>query len=176
MKKYFTKSRIIGCFLLLALASTGILTTSYSRYIHQASASGVAAIAEWGSESIFTIDLKDLAPGDSAEYAFIVTNKKDGKVSQAAQEYRIRVETMGNLPLVLTLTPEAAGAGLGTVIPAGSGESLDLPGGVLPHTAEASHRYTLTVGWPDDRTESSYTDEIDLVTVTVKAEQLLPAS
>ena len=46
--------------------------------------------------------------------------------------------------------------------------------GTLPYAREASHPYKLTITWPAEKTEASYMDEIDLVTVTVKAEQIIP--
>lgn len=177
MKKHLTKSRIIGYLLALAAASMGILSISYARYTEQAGGSGVAAIAAWGAESTFSIDVEDLVPGTSIEYTFMVTNKKDGRVSQVAQEYSIKVETMGNLPLTLKLSPDtAADDNTGRVISEASGESLDLAGGTLPHTTEASHQYTLKISWPAETADVTYADEIDLVTVTVKADQQLPAS
>ena len=39
----------------------------------------------------------------------------------------------------------------------------------------AIHTYTLAVSWPEDKAGTEYTDEIDLVTLTVSSEQTVPA-
>ena len=48
-------------------------------------------------------------------------------------------------------------------------------GGRLPHSVSAIHTYTLAVSWPEDKAGTEYTDEIDLVTLTVSSEQTVPA-
>ena len=49
-----------------------------------------------------------------------------------------------------------------------------LEGGFLPHSVETKHTYVLTVLLPVSNAE--YADEIDLITVTVQAEQTTPVS
>ncbi|MEQ2428366.1 hypothetical protein [Enterocloster hominis (ex Hitch et al. 2024)] len=181
MKKQLTKSRMIGYLVLLAAVSTGVISLSYAGYKSQASMTSDVTVAAWGAESVFTIDLKDLAPGADGTYGFAVTNKKDGRISQVGQEYSIMVETMGNIPLEFTLVlAEDVADGAGTSILGRAGNPIQLASGTytklgtLPYAREASHPYKLTITWPAEKTEASYMDEIDLVTVTVKAEQIIP--
>lgn len=186
MKKQLTKSRIIGYLLLLTIASLGVLSATYARYVSQVSGAATATVAAWGSDAVLeplNIDISGLTPGKSEEYTFQVTNQKDGNVSQVAQEYSFLLETTGNLPLAFTLTSEGTiSAGEGSPVSGTTGGGLsmnsgqELTGGILPHTNKVVHTYKLTVSWPESSNQSDYADEIDLVTLTVKAEQILPVS
>lgn len=193
MKKQLTKSRIIGYLLMLTAASLGVLSASYARYSDQMTSEGNVAIAVWGSDAVIEplpIDVSGLKPGDAKTFTFQVTNTKDGKTSQVAQAYSFTVVTTENLPLQFALSSAVSNpSGGGTMIslPGGNGSAgvlsftdgkAELTGGFLPHTDQVTHQYTLTVTWPDgeDSNGSDYADEIDLVTLTVKADQVIPAS
>ena len=187
MKRQRSKSRIIGYLLLLAVGSLGVMSATYARYLFQADGEGTVAVAVWGTDATITplsVDVSDLVPGKEKAYTFQVTNTRDGKTSQVAQEYSFVVETTGNLPLVFDIL-----AGLSS--PAGSGTTIteqrlhfstdgkaELTGGSLPHTTSVTHTYTMKVSWPDDAgsKRAEYADEIDLVTLTVKADQIMPTS
>ena len=94
------------------------------------------------------------------------------------QKYSLTVETTGNLPLQYEISEGiSTSADKGAVIPPAkltfeNGKAV-ADGGVLPHTEEVSHTYTLKVTWPKAEDGASYTDEIDLVTLTINAEQAM---
>lgn len=187
MKKQLSKIRIFGYLLLLAAASLGVVSVTYARYSAQAGGEGTVAVAAWGTDAVIqplSIDVSGLTPGSKKEYTFQVTNTKDGKTSQVAQEYTFIVETTENLPLVFNLSAGTSNpAGVGTTIAtenslAFTNGKAELSGGMLPHTESVTHEYTLSVSWPDEENSklADYADEIDMVTLTVKADQILPAS
>jgi len=182
MKKHSYKIYIIGVLLLaLAVASLGMIATSYARFASQAEGTGLTRVALWGSgtdiESL-NIDVSGLAPGREMEYNFELTNSVEGKVSQVEQAYSLTVETTGNLPLLYEIAEGVSTpTGKGTVITPKqltfeNGKAM-AEGGVLPHTEKASHTYTLKVTWPSGEDIAEYADEIDLVTLTISAEQAM---
>lgn len=186
MRKQLTKSRVIGYLLLLTAASVGVLSVSYARYASQVSGEGTVSVAVWGADTTIeplSIDVSGLTPGETKKYLFQVTNTKEGKTSQVAQEYSFTVETTENLPLSYNLSEGSSNpAGIGTTIAGsdGTGELVfqdgkaELTGGILPHTTPVTHKYTLSVTWPEAEGGADYADEIDLVTLTVKADQIMP--
>ncbi len=188
MKKRLTKSCIIGYLLMLAVASLGIFTATYARYVSQAEETGTVSVAVWGAGATLealSIDVSDLTPGTQKTYSFQVTNTKDGKTSQVAQAYTFTIETTENLPLVFSLSSTGSvpeGSGTAMAVPGGAlvfqDGKAELDGGSLPHTVPVTHKYELSVSWPDDEDArlSDYADEIDLVTLTVKADQMIPTS
>lgn len=204
MKKNLTKSRLMGYLLLLTAASFGVISMSYARYTSQVTGEGTATVALWGSDATITqtfpVNVEALTPGGNQSFDFMITNTKEGKISQVAQEYSIKVETTGNLPLEFTLAskdPTGNASNDGSFVTTGAGGKLELnsntaeaTGGFLPHTNLVTHKYTLTVTWPtatattaadgsgtggiDGSDDAKYADEIDLVTLTVSAVQALP--
>ena len=99
------------------------------------------------------------------------------------QDYSIIVETTGNLPLDFALTYDNSNPDhQGLFVNTGengtltfNGRMAAVRGGRLPHSVSAIHTYTLAVSWPEDKAGTEYTDEIDLVTLTVSSEQTVPA-
>ena len=147
-----------------------------------------ASVAAWGadyttSEQVSnTIDISGLVPGGTQDYKFRIINEKDGKISEVAQSYSITVDTTGNLPLefVLSLDPASTVQGK-TLVNSSAPAALTftnnksvMEGGELPPAISSSHDYILTISWPEGQNGAVYSGEIDLVTLTVKAQQILP--
>ena len=188
MKKSITKSRIIGYILLLTMVSLMVVSLSFARYSTQVSGMATASVAAWGadyttSEQVSnTIDISGLVPGGTQDYKFRIINEKDGKISEVAQSYSITVDTTGNLPLefVLSLDPASTVQGK-TLVNSSAPAALTftnnksvMEGGELPPAISSSHDYILTISWPEGQNGAVYSGEIDLVTLTVKAQQILP--
>lgn len=174
MKRHLTAGRVVCYMLVLTAACTLVLGATYSRFSSQATGTGTANIAAAALNSNMDVSeaLEGMAPGESRTITFQVGNRENsGTVSEVTQSYTIAVETTGNLPLVYTLstedTPNADHA-----LTHSSG-SLVWTGGLLPHSTPTIHIYTLTVSWPDGESDPSLTDEIDLVSVTVEAKQVI---
>lgn len=182
MKKHLSKSRILGYLFLAAIVSMGVLSLSYARYTSQINGEADALVAVWGSESSIPldIDVSGLVPGGSKEFTFAVKNGKDGQISQVGQLYSVLVETTGNLPLTFELIPVSSEPfGSGIMI---TGQPFSLTdgkgaadGGSLPISKSIiTHTYTLKVSWPELSDGAEYADEIDMVTLTVNAQQEAP--
>lgn len=175
MKRHLTKSRIIGYLLLFTVMTLLVLSVTYSRFMSMVEGDGKAVLAVWEAQSdALTIDVDGMKPGMLKTYEFYITNSKDGVTSDVAQNYTVTVESTNNLPLTYRLSPAGDGQE-GTVI---QEQTLDMStgkskmaGGRLPHTTAATHEYILNVTWPQEHTEAGYADEIDMVTLTVEAEQ-----
>ncbi len=174
MKRHLTAGRVVCYMLVLTAACTLVLGATYSRFSSQATGTGTANIAAAALNSTMDVSeaLEGMAPGDSCTIAFRVSNEEEsGTVSEVTQSYTIAIETTGNLPLTYTLstgdTPKDHHA-----LTQNNG-SLVWTGGLLPHSTPTTHTYTLTVSWPDEEADPSLTDEIDLVSVTVEARQVI---
>ena len=95
------------------------------------------------------------------------------------QDYSIIVETTGNLPLDFALTYDNSNPDhQGIIREYGREWNIDLQwrdggwsGRPSAYSVSAIHTYTLAVSWPEDKAGTEYTDEIDLVTLTVSSEQ-----
>ncbi|WP_419037359.1 hypothetical protein [Enterocloster bolteae] len=184
MGKHLTKTGIAGYGLLLAAASISVWSFSYARFTAQENGMASATVAAWGSgSSTIDINVSGLRPGDKKTYIFEVTNTENGVTSEVGQDYSIIVETTGNLPLDFALTYDNSNPDhQGLFVNTGengtltfNGRMAAVRGGRLPHSVSAIHTYTLAVSWPEDKAGTEYTDEIDLVTLTVSSEQTVPA-
>lgn len=178
MKKHLTKWRVLTYLLILSSASLLIIGPTYAKYVSEIDGKGSGSVAAWGSDFTETnpIDLSQLKPGGKIDYMFNVTNVKDGRISEVSQEYSIILNTTGNLPLTYKLTantPSSSGSYVNNGELNVENGICTLTGGILPHTTSTTHAYTLTISWPADKNDASYADEIDLVTLTVNAQQSL---
>lgn len=178
MKKHLTKWRVLTYLLILSSASLLIIGPTYAKYVSEVDGKGSGSVAAWGSDFTVTnsIDLSQLKPGGKIDYMFNVTNVKDGRTSEVSQEYSIILNTTGNLPLTYTLAADktvSSGSFVKDGILTIENGICTLTGGTLPHTNSTTHAYTLTISWPADKNDASYADEIDLVTLTVNAQQSL---
>lgn len=175
MRKHLSKSRIMVYLLLVTVATLLVLSMTYARFTSAVDGNGKAALAVWESQSdALTIDVGGMKPGTVKTYEFYITNSKDGVTSDVAQIYTFTVESTNNLPLAYQLSPVGSSTA-GTMI---LEQSLDmsqgksrLSGGRLPHTTAVRHEYILKITWPKGQTAAGYADEIDMVTLTVDAEQ-----
>lgn len=184
MRKHLTKSRIIFYLFYLSLACTLVMGVTYARFSSQVTGTAAArtAAVALGSSLDLSGHLKGLKPGDTKELTFDVTNfsgtgtGSDKLVSEVAQEYSITIYTTGNLPLKYEIiySNSSTAADVGSYVTPSEGDSNIWTGGFLPTGAEAAHRYTLKVTWPEAENNYVYSDEIDLVTLKVEAYQALP--
>lgn len=164
----------ICLFACLALIACGAIAMpgTVAKYRSQASANDSAKVAQFVLDSDFEIQsrsfqLTGLSPtAGEKTFTFDVTNNKDGKVSEVAMKYTVEIKGLGNLPLIYTVSngtatqTKASPVSVSNFVEANTG---------------TTHTYTVTVGWnPDDSTnkDAKYTEEIDLVTVTLTCEQI----
>lgn len=163
----------------LALVTTVIGSTTLARFAMTTDFTPGAAIAIFAS-GVQRLDLgtqEALAPGETKEIIFNVTNSDVGKVSEVSIAYEVQIETTKNLPLQFSLTgekgdeqDESNSALVGSLDPA----TLTAKGGKLPSARSGggtNHRYTLTITWPKEENAEAYSNEIDHLSVRIKTEQ-----
>ncbi len=183
------KRRIIRYLAYLALVTTLITSSTLARYAFQGGLdvkNQVAAFAT-GSQINFNMPLDDMAPNSSKEVTFSVVNYEGSRDSEVVLEYDVQVETTGNLPLTFSLAgPEgfdASGAdnqlveeGELALVSDGARKKGTATGGRLPIGERVSHDYRLIVSWPVTDEAADYSNEIDMLTVTVSSRQAAQAS
>lgn len=185
MRSHKARLRLWGVGLLAFAAFMLALPSSYARYRTQVNGNGVVSAALWGSESEFSlpVDLTGLRPGETATVPLKITNRNQTGISEVDQEYSITLKSTGNLPLKFELSSDSSrSTGGGTIIPSqtldATGGEAAAAGGILLHSTEAVHMYLLTVTWPETQaggsTDAEYAGEIDMVTLTVSAQQSMP--
>lgn len=175
MKKHLTTRRIAMYLLYLVMVGMLVFGVTYARYLSTISGSAKAQTAAVALDSSLdlTSSLAGMQPGESKIIKFAVKNQKGDTTSEVAQEYTITISTTNNLPLTYTLNKQDSNSGSYVT----NSSNLTWTGGLLPYSASGvTHTYTLTVAWPPDKAAESYADEIDLVTLTVDAKQVNPAT
>lgn len=165
--------RVLLVLALLSLTASAFTMAKYTTENTGFAKAAVASLVQGGSFQ-FDTALDTLTPGSTSYVNFQVTNYEGEKLCEVAMDYEIQVESMGNLPLQFQLS--------GRVEPADTDGSSSLvnpleggiaAGGVMPHSAKGkvTHVYQLAVTWPESYDDEAYSDEIDMVSITVKAEQ-----
>ena len=174
MKKQMTARRIIVYLCCLSMVGLLAVGGTYARYIQevQGQATGSVAAVALGGTLDLTSSLKGLTPGGEKKIEFAGSNKTGTTVSEVALNYGIAIDTTGNLPLTYALVAKSGGDAASYVKATGS-SGRNWSGGTFPVGASgATHAYELTVAWPKGSASESLADEIDLVTLTVDAQQI----
>ncbi len=155
--------------LVTALVSTATL----SRYMTSISATDSVTVASVAMESAgiasLDVDLSDISLGTSKYFSFDVVNFTDSRASEVTQDYYIEILTTGNLPITYTLTTVDEDTSSHALTSANGG--LMWTGGVLEHSVDSTHSYTLTISWPAEEIDYSYMDEVDAVKIVVHSQQ-----
>lgn len=172
------KKQILSYVLYLTLACVLIIGLTYARYRSTVTGTATAAVAKVDLNS--KADLSDkltslTTPGNFVDIDVTVSNSKETSVSEVTQDYTIKVETTGNLPLEFTLTkknPDAEGQYVSTEASSDDTENSKVwSGGQMPHSKVTEHTYVLNVKWKDTGKDAKYAFEIEKVTLTVDAKQ-----
>lgn len=166
----------------LALVTTVISSTTLARFALKENVGAQATIAAFVSEANLRLDIGELsamAPGESTEISFNVTNKKGATISEVPVNYEMQFETTGNLPLEFALSldritgedDEALSKPVG-----GLDQDLCAKGGRLPSAVggkgeATTHWYKLKITWPEGKNAEEYSQEIDHLSVNIKTEQ-----
>lgn len=176
-----SRKSIIKYLVYVLIVAMAFTTTSLARYREsdEGMANAQIAIFAAGSESTrLTFPAGGMSPGSTADMQFTVTNYGDGKNSEVVLGYSVKIDTTGNLPLEFTLASNGEVTGADN-IEAGPLDPLTrvATGGKMPMGSmeRVTHSYTLTAQWPDTETDGKYSNEIDMITVYVEAQQLNPA-
>lgn len=166
----------------LVLVTSVISSTTLARYAVDGSVGAEASIAAFVTGTAYEKDLdlgtlKGLTPDDTKEIYFNVKNYSDNATCEVPVNYDIQIVTTGNLPLTFSLTEMAITGATDESISKAVGAldgTLCATGGKLPSArsgGETSHRYKLTVNWQKSANAAEYSNEIDHLSVKIKAEQ-----
>lgn len=157
--------RLVCVLLMLVLVTTGMVSGQLARYVTTVTVTDTARVArfditqEGALTESFTLPI---APGDSIRRSVTVTN-----ASEVAVNYRITVANPeDNLPLEFSAVDSN-----GDPLPLNrSGNTWELTG-FLEAGSAVSEEYTLTIRWKDGYTDDFYAGKVDLIRITLIAEQ-----
>lgn len=151
--------RLAAVLLVLVLATTSVISGRFARYAATDASEEGAHVAAFvfrvqDAEQQYVDISKIQKPGDSVTYKFTVTNASGTVISEVEEEYWLRLELRGSLPLVCTLNEEV------TLQAA----QMDNAGAVAGNAAEKTFQaavkseqaYTLTVTWPAEENDLVY--------------------
>lgn len=178
------KGRLWLYLLYLAVVSLLITSVILARYATTVKGNAAASVAAWsGTTQNATVEISNISPTSGQKtYVFNVQNIKDGKISDVAQIYDLTVKTTGNLPLTYTLTGNAGTDGSIGIFNPSDGKmtakgtnttSIKVTGSKLPFGGATGrkHTYTLTVNWDSANKNANASQEVDLITIVVEAQQ-----
>lgn len=161
-KRKSRKIILLGLLVILATIGMGTL----ARYTSSQSGTGSATAANFVND-ILTIDSSNLPtqPGESIIIKFQVSNKKEGHLSEVAQEYQLMIETQKNLPYIFELQK-------------GTGTSFQLDGNKYSTgkyalgLTEQTDEWSLKVTWNASETDGDkYANELDYVRIRARMQQ-----
>lgn len=166
--------------LIVLFIFTQIVTMTAARYISTTSSRDEVEIASFitnldVSESVKKFELTDLYPGcEDKVFTFSISNNSEEGVSEVTNGYSFSIESMGNLPLIFDIEVDKdktnnTGTTASQVI--NSNEKF-WNGGILPNSVSTTHYYKVTVSWNEEANDADYSQEIDMIIVKVKSEQI----
>lgn len=178
-KERSRKSRLLPYLLLAVLVTSLFSTGTLAKYKSMFSGSVEMQVAAFagGGKADFAVTLDEMVPGSTNTMQFTVQNFDGEQGCDVALEYEIQIETTGNLPLTFGLIGindnESASSLVG-----GLDSTLKATGGKLPFVSgtenKTAHKYELNITWPEGETDEDYSNEIDMVSVTVTTVQAKP--
>jgi len=153
---------LAGILFCLTLFSIHLTSGLYAKYMAKSGSEDSARVAQMAAGTEVVIDEQIMiAPGETQDIYFNVTNKNEGAVCEVALQYEISIELIEeNLPLEWKLY---TGAGF-------TDEAQY--GGELGAQVETTIPYCLKISWPNEKNNVAYAFEIDVLRITVKAEQI----
>lgn len=174
--------KIIRYLLYLALVTTLIASATLAKYSTMLEAGAQACVAAFTTNNTvdFNMALDDMLPGSTKEVSFTVVNFDGVKDCQVGLDYDIQVSTTGNLPLAFRLegTKESGDSDAKSQVTGGLSQVEDrlwkAENGKFPVASGGGrkrHSYTLYVDWPSSAEAADYSEEIDMLTVTVTTRQ-----
>ena len=149
--------------LCLSCFTSHLIGKTYARYVVSDSSWDSARVAAFGMSIVSNepkfnetqiIDIgSDFRPGSEKTYTFRVDNSK----SEVAVAFSVTANNLtGNLPIVTQLT----------------GNNVDTTTGKGYLAPNSTGTFTFTISWEAGKTSPSYAGQVDLLQLTIKAEQV----
>ena len=148
---------------LIALALISVLATgvTFSSYNSTSTGSSTVSVALFANDHrVVDIPLTDFAPGVTKEVPIEIYNYEGDKISEVSQRYTLTYDLlMDRLPIQISIKEGASKAtgdfNLKNGAPVKQGVSL-----------------TLVITWPAEENDHHYSEEIDVVRVTIDSSQI----
>ena len=159
-RKFNTPLLLAVVMLFLTLVSSHFTAGLYARYSVSDTAADSARVAVMASGvQGFTTEPVSIAPGEEKEIKFTLTNGNGaGKTCEVALDYTISVVNReNNLPLTWQLYKNGSAAGYT---------------GSFSANVYEQNEYILKVKWPEDKKNPDLAFEVDVLEITITAEQV----
>lgn len=180
-----TKNRVnipmlIACIALcLVMITTHFMSGMLAKFVVTATASDNARVAKFvfdiddGATQSIPFDFDDFkTPGAQKKVDIEVTNARASVLSEVDVQYYIEINSKGNLPLTFTLEKNNASSSGTYASGLSSGGGRTSTWGTMKANESATHSYTLTITWTASEKDPAYADEIDLIKMTIRSEQV----
>lgn len=182
-KKVLKKISIILICIFLIVFLVVIIRKTFSRYETTGVSQPEIQMAFWlvtDTNQEGEVFIEDMIPGNSKEYAFSVSNFKDGKRSEVTTTYEVSVKATTNMPLKYEIyqveggnkekcdvtelnEPDSYGTYFKTVT-----TTTDLE---FDHTEDQTHNFELKIIFPEENDNADYADLVENVSLRVSAKQ-----
>lgn len=165
----------LAILLCLTLASIWMVSHMYARYATGVTGSDSARVAVFGhNESINVENFPEYwKPGMNYTFQITVSDQKNNKISEVAQQYEIQVVTQGNLPLTYTLKDSENNV-VGQFKEDSNNTSKTFQNDNMKFQAgnAKEHSYNLQIQWPDNEKDSDLAGIPDTVKININVKQI----
>ncbi len=182
------KRNFIPDIIAISLVVTTVMSISSARYVSSASGWDTVGIANIYMEPDYSqlveIDLGKVSPADkilgtdnSIGFIINISNHTDLVTSDVIQDYNIRLETVGNIPVtyhiepVIDTTSAPNQTYVSNFVKSTSGKEYIAEGGELPNTTPVIHSYKITIVWNDGMYDAKYSKEVDYIKLYIDSVQ-----
>ena len=147
--------QLAAVLLILVLLTTCLVTGRFARYVSSDSQTDSARIAAYvfrveDNQKHF-LDISSIQkPGDVIIYKFTVTNKSGSVISEVSEEFYMSMELRGSLPLNVSVVCGDEKLALE------ANEAVTGATHVYQAAVETNRVYTMTVSWPGEENDISY--------------------
>lgn len=152
--------------ILIFIAVLLITNSTFSKYVSTSTGSGETRVAIFASDVERTLYIEKIAPGETYTVPIVVSNfEGEGnslRISEVSQQYTLEAFIEGEIPLTLSWV-EAPGSP--SIVD-------DFHVGDNPVGSGQTHRYNLTVNWPENNNEYTLQDELVVIRIRVHVEQI----
>ena len=158
---------------LIALALISVLATgvTFSSYNSTSTGSSTVSIALFANDHhVVDIPLTDFAPGVTKEVPIEIYNYEGDKISEVSQRYTLTYELlMDRLPIQISLEEDEDNQATVSIEDGVATGDFNLNNGA-PEAQSASFKLIIT--WPAEENDHHYSEEIDVVRVTIDSTQI----